>query len=86
MNYLQVFLISIDRYLPNELPDGASYKSLKGCVRDITLVEAFLMRQFNLPSEQIYKLTASHVDGSFEPSEPPEQLPTYKNKVATGNI
>jgi hypothetical protein len=50
-------------------------------VRDITLVEAFLKRQFNLPSERIYKLTASNVDGSSEPSESPEQLPTYENIV-----
>ena len=81
MNYLHALLIGIDRYLPNELPDGASYKSLKGCVRDITHVEAFLKRQFNLPSERIYKLTASNVDGSSEPSESPEQLPTYENIV-----
>ncbi|AFZ22263.1 caspase family protein [Allocoleopsis franciscana] len=78
---LYALLIGIDCYLPNELPDGASYKSLKGCVRDITHVEAFLKRQFNLLSEQIYKLTASNVDGSSEPSEPPEQLPTYENIV-----
>ena len=82
MNYLQALLIGIDCYLPNELPDGASDKSLKGCVRDITHVEAFLKRQFNLPSERIYKLTASNVDESSFPSEPPEQLPTYENIVA----
>ena len=81
MNYLHALLIGIDCYLPNRLPNGASYKSLKGCVRDITLAEAFLKRQFNLPSERIYKLTASNVDGSSEPSEPPEQLPTYENIV-----
>jgi hypothetical protein len=81
VNYLYALLIGIDRYLPNELPNDASYKSLKGCVRDITHVEAFLKRQFNLPSEQNYKLTASNGDGSSEPSEPPEQLPTYENIV-----
>lgn len=86
MNDFYALLIGIDCYLPNELPDGASYKSLKGCVRDITLVEAFLKRQFNLPSERIYKLTASNVDSASEPSEPPEQWPTYENKVAIGNI
>jgi hypothetical protein len=78
---LYALLIGIDCYLPNALPDGASYKSLKGCVRDITHVEAFLKCQFNLPSEQIYKLTASNVDGSSEQSEPPAQLPTYENIV-----
>ena len=81
MNDFYALLIGIDCYLPNELPDGASYPSLRGCVRDITHVEAFLKRQFNLPSERIYKLTASNVDGSSEPSESPEQLPTYENIV-----
>lgn len=81
VNDFYASLIGIERYLPNELPDGASYKSLKGCVRDISHVEAFLKRQFNLPSERIYKLTASNADGSSEPSEPPEQLPTYENIV-----
>jgi hypothetical protein len=78
MNYLYALLIGIDCYLPNKLPDGASYKSLKGCVRDINHVEAFLKRQFNLPSEQIYKLTASNVDGSDEPSEAYSNWPTYE--------
>lgn len=81
MNYLYALLIGIDCYLPNKLPDGASYKSLKGCVRDINHVEAFLKRQFNLPSERIYKLTASNVDGSGEPSESPSNWPTYENIV-----
>lgn len=81
MNYLYALLIGIDCYLPNKLPDGASYKSLKGCVRDISHVEAFLKRQFNLPSEQIYKLTASNVDGSDEPSEAYSNWPTYENIV-----
>ncbi|MGQ4646074.1 caspase family protein [Lyngbya aestuarii] len=81
MNDFYALLIGIDCYLPNQLPDGASYRSLNGCVRDITDVEAFLKRQFNLPSERIYKLTASNVDGSSEPSESPEQWPTYENIV-----
>ncbi|MBW4594882.1 MAG: caspase family protein [Brasilonema angustatum HA4187-MV1] len=81
MSYLYALLIGIDCYLPNKLPDDASYKSLRGCVRDINHVEAFLKRQFNLPSEQIYKLTASNVDGSDEPSEPPSKWPTYENIV-----
>jgi hypothetical protein len=81
MNNFYVLLIGIDCYLPNKLPNGASYPNLGGCVRDITLVEAFLKRQFNLPSERIYKLTASNVDGSIEPFESPDQLPTYENIV-----
>ena len=78
---LYALLIGIDCYLPNRLPDGACYKSLSGCVRDINHVEAFLKRQFNLPSEQIYKLTASNVDDSPMPSEPPSMWPTYENIV-----
>ncbi|KYC34675.1 hypothetical protein WA1_50640 [Scytonema hofmannii PCC 7110] len=81
MNHLYALLVGIDCYLPNELPDGASYRSLKGCVRDINHVEAFLKRQFNLPPEQIYMLTASNVDDSGEPFEPPSKWPTYENIV-----
>ncbi|NJM72030.1 MAG: caspase family protein [Scytonema sp. RU_4_4] len=81
MSYLYALLIGIDCYLPNKLSNGASYKSLKGCVRDINHVEAFLKRQFNLSSEQIYKLTASNVDDSPMPSEPPSMWPTYENIV-----
>ncbi|MDF5724716.1 MAG: caspase family protein [Rhizonema sp. PD37] len=81
MDYLYALLIGIDCYLPNKLPDGASYRSLSGCVRDINHVEAFLKRQFSLSSEQIYKLTASNVDDSPLPSEPPEMWPTYENIV-----
>ena len=81
MNNFYVLLIGIDCYLPNKLPNGASYPNLGGCVRDITLMEAFLKRQFNLPSERIYKLTASNVDGSIEPFESPDQLPTDENIV-----
>lgn len=75
-------LIGIDCYLPNTLPDGSSYKSLKGCVRDINYVEAFLKNTLQVPQAQIFKLTASHLDGSNLPKEPAELLPTYKNIVA----
>ena len=71
-------LIGIDRYLPNQLPDGSSYESLHGCVRDINLVEALLKNMLKVPKAQIFKLVASHVNGSTQPSE---QLPTYENMV-----
>jgi hypothetical protein len=74
-------LIGIDRYLLNALPDGTSYASLGGCVRDITEVEAFLKRKLQLPDQQIIKLTASN-GGTTEPREPREQWPTYENMVA----
>lgn len=65
-------LIGVDFYY--------SYTSLKGCVRDINHVEAYLLN--TRPETQIFKLTASNVAGSTEPKEPPEQRPTYKNMVA----
>lgn len=74
-------LIGIDHYPPNQLPDGSSYQNLKGCVRDINQVEAFLQHKLKLPSDNILKLTASQ-DTFNNPIEPPEQLPTYENIVA----
>ncbi|PSB45502.1 peptidase C14 [Cyanosarcina cf. burmensis CCALA 770] len=71
-------LIGIDRYLPNQLSDGASYKSLHGCARDISHVEAFVKNTLKVPEAQIFKLVASHANGSTQPSE---QLPTYENMV-----
>ena len=78
-------LIGIDSYLPNKLSDGASYKSLKGCVRDINHVEAFLKNTLKLPEAKILKLTASNADGSIEPAEPKDRWPTYENIVAKFN-
>jgi hypothetical protein len=75
-------LIGIDCYLPNTLPDGSSYKSLAGCVRDINHVESFLNKKLQVPQAQILKLTASNSERSNQPQEPPEQLPTYQNIVA----
>lgn len=78
-NKFHALLIGIDCYLPNRLSDGSSYRSLRGCVRDINHVEAYLLN--TRPETQIFKLTASNVDGSITPKEPLEQLPTYKNIV-----
>ena len=75
-------LIGIDCYLPNTLPNGSSYKSLAGCVRDINHVESFLNKKLQVPQAQILKLTASNSETSNQPQEPPEQLPTYQNIVA----
>lgn len=75
-------LIGIDCYLPNKLPDGSYYKNLKGCVRDINDVEAFLTNRLQVPETQIIKLTASNVEGSTEPLEPQDKWPTYENMVA----
>lgn len=78
-------LIGIDCYLPNKLPEGASYKSLNGCVRDINHVEAFLKTTLKLPASQIMKLTASNSEGLNEPSESKDLWPTYENIVRKFN-
>lgn len=78
---IYALLIGIDCYLPNQLPDGSSYKNLKGCVRDINLVEAFLKNTFDVPETQIFKLTASLNATSHQPKEPAHLLPTYENIV-----
>lgn len=75
-------LIGIDCYLPNTLPEGSSYKSLTGCVRDINCIESYFRNTLQVPHAQILKLTASNIDGSKQPQEPPEHLPTYENIVA----
>ncbi|MGB3509731.1 MAG: caspase family protein [Microcoleaceae cyanobacterium] len=75
-------LIGIDFYFPHKLSDGSYYKNLRGCVRDINHVEAFLKNRLQVPQTQILKLTASNVEGSTKPSEPKELWPTYENMVA----
>ncbi|MEB3282262.1 MAG: hypothetical protein VKK42_25425 [Lyngbya sp.] len=72
-------LIGVNYYFPNRLSNGSSYKSLKGCVRDINQVEDFLNQLATGPNK-IVKLTASNPENN-EPVEPPEQLPTYENIV-----
>ncbi|MDF5716661.1 MAG: caspase family protein, partial [Rhizonema sp. NSF051] len=77
---LYALLIGIDCYLPNQLPDGSYYKSLSGCVRDITHVEAFLKNTLKVSEQRILKLTASNT-GASQPPESPTQWPTYENMV-----
>ncbi|EAW35258.1 caspase family protein [Lyngbya sp. PCC 8106] len=72
-------LMGINYYSPNTLPNGSSYKSLKGCVRDINQVEDFLNQLATRPNK-IVKLTASNPENN-SPVEPPEKLPTYENIV-----
>ncbi len=78
-------LLGLDCYLPNKLPEGASYKNLNGCVRDINHVEAFLKNTLKLPESQIMKLTASNAQGLNEPSESKDLWPTYENIVGKFN-
>ncbi|MGI2905209.1 caspase family protein [Tolypothrix sp. VBCCA 56010] len=75
---LYALLIGIDYYLPGLLPDGSSYASLGGCVRDVKRVEDYLKK--TQKPKQIFKLTSSNT-GATEPPEPKEQLPTYENIV-----
>jgi len=73
-------LIGIDCYLPNQFPEGGSYESLSGSVRDITRVERFLLYDMKLAPERILKLTSSRgPDG--QPLEPRDRWPTYENIV-----
>jgi hypothetical protein len=78
---LFALLIGIDCYLPNRMPDGGSYPSLGGCVRDINHVESFLKGRLGIPDKQIIKLTATNGD-DLKPIEPENKWPTYENIVA----
>ncbi len=76
-------LIGIDNYqsIPTYPP---IYKNLGGCVRDITKVKAYLQKTLELPSEQIWALTAPVKEtnqlGSIRAAKD-NLLPTYKNIV-----
>jgi Caspase domain len=77
---IHVLLIGIDYYKPNRL-----YKSLKGAVRDINLVEAFLKQTLKIPTEQIYKLISPNQEDAAllaaRSAEAHVQEPTYENIV-----
>ena len=73
---LHALLIGIDRYLPNVLPDGTYFKTLRGCVRDVNNVESYLRDGFGLSNDHIIKLTATD-NGSETPSELPVIVSTY---------
>jgi hypothetical protein len=75
---IHVLLIGIDYYKPNRF-----FKSLRGAVRDINLVDTFLKETLKIPLECIRKLispnpedTTLSVDRSTE-----DQDPTYENIV-----
>ena len=81
---LYALLIGIDYYKPNLF-----YRSLKGCVRDINLVENYLKKTLNLPTDKLWKLTSPNpedptladVRSTQATSVQPQQLPTYENIV-----
>jgi hypothetical protein len=74
---LYALLIGINCYLKNDL-----YGNLQGAVNDVNLIEEFLINKLKIADEKIWKLTSSNPNPHlYEPTEPPEQLPTYKNIV-----
>lgn len=78
---LRALLIGAGHYFPNRLPDGESYSSLDGAVRDVERMERYLREEIGLAPERISRLTATaSPDG--EPPEPRERWPTYENMVA----
>ena len=79
---IHALLIGIDYYKPNRL-----YKSLKGAVRDINLVDAFLRKTLKLPAECIHRLTSPNQEDTalLEARSAQEQEPTYANIVNTFN-
>ena len=80
---LYALLIGNDCYLPNQLPNGGHFGSLKGCVRDIGLVEDYLKQTHNLQDEHLIKLTSSNdPNNPSQPLEDPSLWPSYKNMVA----
>jgi hypothetical protein len=72
-------LIGIDRYEPNQY-----YKDLRGCVRDIDLVDQYVRKTLNVSQEHIWKLTSpleeTNTLSAFR-SVQPEIKPTYANIV-----
>lgn len=82
---LYALLIGINCYLPNVLPGGGYYPSLKGCVRDINRVEKELLKdRLGMSEDNILKLTSTD-SGNGEPIEPHDRWPTYENMVAAFN-
>ena len=77
---IHALLVGIDNYKPNRL-----YKSLKGAVRDINLVDTFLRETLKLPAERIRRLTSPNQEDTAlqEARSVQEQEPTYANIVNT---
>ncbi|MGK7948284.1 MAG: caspase family protein [Xenococcaceae cyanobacterium] len=78
-NNFYALLIGIDRYERNRY-----YKDLKGCVRDIDLVDEYVRNTLKVPTEQIWKLTSPFEETSILSeirSARQEVKPTYANIV-----
>lgn len=81
-NSIYALLIACDFYFPNETEHETTFKSLKGCVRDIIRVEEELLKgRLQVPSGNILKLQSSYT-GAGSPPEPEAERPTYENIIA----
>ena len=81
---IHALLIGIDYYKPNRF-----YPNLKGCVRDINLVDDYLRRTLQIPAERIRKLTSPNQEDStlseVRAGNEPDVLSTYENIVKAFN-
>ncbi len=73
-------LIGIDCYMGQTMAGLPNYRSLRGCVNDIALMDEFLRTRLLVPAERIVKLTASGM--GVVPDEPRASWPTKANIVA----
>jgi hypothetical protein len=75
---MHILLIGIDYYEPNQF-----YKSLKGAVRDINLVETFLKETLKIPADRIRKLISPAQEDLdlLSLRSAAERPPTYENIV-----
>ncbi|WP_437735246.1 caspase family protein [Sorangium sp. So ce1335] len=73
----RALLIGVDFYLPNRLPNGATFVSLRGCVSDVGRIREALSARITLPYD-IKTLLAPSVGGSA-PGGPSSEWPTYVN-------
>jgi len=74
---IYALLIGINHYVPNSL-----YSNLRGCVRDIDLVDTYLRSALGVPEQHIWKLTAPNPDDSFLADiRSAEKPPTYRNII-----
>ncbi|KAI1821597.1 caspase domain-containing protein [Xylaria intraflava] len=73
-------LIGIDYYFPGK-ERNVSLRPLKGCVRDVQLIQEYL-KSIDVPESRTIKLTASPSPDGNGIKEPPEQWPTHENITA----
>lgn len=83
-NSIYALLIACDFYFPNRIENETTFRSLRGCVRDISRVEEELLKgRLKVPPGHILKLKSSHNEADKTlPLEPENERPTYENIVA----